>query len=38
VVAPGLAVLGVITVDDVIELVVPEKWKRSHRKHFPFSF
>lgn len=25
-------VLGVITVDDVIELMVPEKWKRSHRK------
>ncbi|MDP2808083.1 MAG: CBS domain-containing protein, partial [bacterium] len=28
----GRQVLGVITVDDVIELVVPEKWKRSHRK------
>lgn len=26
------AVLGVITVDDVVELVVPKHWKRSHRK------
>ncbi|MDI6740272.1 MAG: CBS domain-containing protein [Candidatus Edwardsbacteria bacterium] len=25
-------VLGVITVDDVIELIVPKQWKRSHRK------
>jgi magnesium transporter len=38
VVDPALAVLGVITVDDVMERVVPEKWKRSHRKRFPFSF
>ncbi|HTY08855.1 MAG TPA: CBS domain-containing protein, partial [Candidatus Edwardsbacteria bacterium] len=30
------AVLGVITVDDVMEQVIPEKWKRSKRKRFPF--
>jgi|GEM_PF-2344266 magnesium transporter len=32
VVSPDKKVLGVITVDDVMELLVPDKWKRSHRK------